>query len=554
MRMNTPIRLLILALAWLHLTAAWPQSAHYTSQTDEMIWFLAITDSHIGQGMLGANQDSDNLRWALGELYQTVQPSFLVNSGDLVDATGGGAVPLGQFDKEWEEYYQLITEAGMTSDKYFDLPGNHDNYAEWPMVHYLTSSVQGKANNRLNHSWIRNDAKGNKYLFIGLATNGNDKSLWLDDPGLDSTDRAYAEQAFSDHSDADIAFMIGHHPVGNLEEGADSLVGWFLEHAVSGYVFGHSHDYSMGWDDGTFQVNIRSTAKNDDKQIGLFAFDGMGLSARVFDVGAWPQVLVTTPVDSAMGGNNPYDYMIPDSLTDARVRALAFHPDGVASVVALLDNSLEIPMQVVEDNIWEAAFDASQLDDEGPHTLKVTATAWGNTSQHTVTFYVFHDETPPDPVEPSPESEDLGPADSSPEQGEFDVIEEVMEPAEEDHEVVTQDDLDNDLPNQDLASADLLLPDLSSVDQASELTPLPDQLDPIDSVTPKDGTQPSSDVVTSSDQLAGDALADSLDSDSPGSLKGGGCASSSPVPASGMGLFLAACLLLFVLRRRAPAA
>lgn len=542
-------RLSVLALAWLHLTAAWPQSAHYTDSTDEMLWFLTITDSHIGQGIMGADQDSDNLRWALGELFQTVQPSFLVNAGDLVDGTGGGPIPVGQFDKEWNEYNQIVTEAGMTAAYYFDLPGNHDNYAEWPMAHYLNSSIQGKANNRLNHSWTRTDAKGNKYFFLGLATNGNDKSLWLDDPGLDSTDRDFGNAAFAEHSDASVAFLFGHHPVGNLEEGQDTLVNWFLDHAVSGYMFGHSHDYSLEWGDGTLEINVRSTAKNDDRQVGLFAYDGLGLSAKVFDVGAWPQVLITTPVDSNLGGNNPYDYMIPDSLTDARVKAIAFHPDGVASVTALLDGTTTIPMELVEDNVWVGPFDASQLSDEGPHTLKVTAEAWGASNAHQITFYVFHDETPPDPVDPSPESDDLGTAEENPEQDESDLIEETMEPSE-DLEVITQPDSSEDLAH------DLYPYDSFPSDLAQDTNPWDDQATQPDSPAQsdswdKDSNLPASDVPSSSDQLAGDLGPDSDQTDAPAnSLGGGGCAASHLPSTSPLLLLALFSLLLLPLRRR----
>lgn len=556
---RTSASLLLLAVAWIHLTAAWPQSAHYTSQADEMLYFLAITDSHIGQGIMGSDQDSNNLTWALTELFQTVNPSFLVNCGDLVDATGGGAIPVGQFDKEWNEYHDLITAAGMSPDFYYDLPGNHDNYAEWPMDHYLSSSIQGATEGRLNHRWTRTDAKGNKYLFLGLATNGSDNSFWIDDPGLDDTDKAFAQETFTSNPDTDIAVIMGHHPLSSFKEGEDELVGWFLDQAVSTYIYGHTHDYSMAWDDGTLQVNLRSTAKNDDRQIGLFAFDGLGLSAKVFDVGAWPQVLITTPVDANLGGNNSYDYMIPDSLTQAHVRALAFHPDGVGSVTAWLDGSVEIPMEVIEENVWQGDFDASTLGDDGPHTIKVVASAWGNTNEHQITFYVFHDETPPDPIEPDPEYDDISSGDT-------------------DGDVIEQDDwVESDLGESDLIETDSAQEDLASSDlpQTEDLaepqdvpeTPdtLPADLQAKDSQTPED-TQVTEDLsvpdqnpqddsstsdVTTSEDAQDDShhTADASNIGSAKSGKSGGCSSSAASTASAPWPVLLLLALLLTLSR-----
>jgi hypothetical protein len=222
--------------------------------------------------------------------------------------------------------------------------------------------------------------------------------------------------------------------VGSLDEGQEVIKDWFLDQAVSVYIYGHTHDYDLERKDGTLQLNLRSLGKSDEKQVALVAFDGLGMALKAFDAKAWPQVLVTTPVDANLGGNNPYDYMIPDSLTDARVRAIAFHPDGVSSVVGLLNGATEIIMEQVEDNVWEGSFDASLLTDDKAHQIKVTAEAWGKSNQHQVSFYVYHDE---DPI--NPEDEELYDPEPSPEESDYEIIEQDYEIIEQDYELIEQD-------------------------------------------------------------------------------------------------------------------
>lgn len=396
-----PWRWVLLLLVSVAQISATPSSAHQSFEADELLWFLVISDTHVGAQLIYGDKDTERFDWATSDLVDTVRPSFLVNAGDLTDATAGLLIPTGQKDGEWESYHSIWSGNGMTSDFYFDLPGNHDHYGEWPLDHYFTWSLQGHEDHLVNHYWVRTDGKGNKLLFIGLATCASNGAIApLDDAGLDTVDMAFLNQVLEQESDADAIVIFGHHPVGNFNDGQDDFR-WILENAgVTSYVYGHTHSYDMFWENGALQVNLDSLTKGDEHNVGLFALDGLGLSAKVFTQGEWPQVLVTSPLDATLAENHLYDYMVSNAWEQVPVRALALDPDGVENVFATIDNSLVVTMEVVEENVWQGTFDPKLLSVDEAHTVEVVALSQGKTASDSAVFYVFDD---PDPVEENPE-------------------------------------------------------------------------------------------------------------------------------------------------------
>ena len=79
-------------------------------------------------------KDEENLMWILYNVPTVIEPSFIVNTGDLVDATNGGPFtpPWHGLDvqqkNEWVGYQYLTRN--LSPDKYYDLPGNHDRYGD----------------------------------------------------------------------------------------------------------------------------------------------------------------------------------------------------------------------------------------------------------------------------------------------------------------------------------------------------------------------------------------------------------------------------------------
>jgi predicted MPP superfamily phosphohydrolase len=89
----------------------------------EYFWFALISDTHIDSLQY---RDKENLRAFLGVTLETVNPSFVVNLGDLTDQLLD-AGSLGQ--RQWDDYREaLSSNSAIDYFTYFDTPGNHDQY------------------------------------------------------------------------------------------------------------------------------------------------------------------------------------------------------------------------------------------------------------------------------------------------------------------------------------------------------------------------------------------------------------------------------------------
>ncbi|MBM4373319.1 MAG: metallophosphoesterase, partial [Deltaproteobacteria bacterium] len=363
----TPARTvaLLLTLACLHprTAAGWPE-VQYLDHPGDLTWFVAFSDTHVGASdLLYGSKDLVRLGWATTELVSVVEPAFVVNAGDLTDASGLGPIPTGQIETEWIEYAETLAAGGMDAAFYHDLPGNHDHYGDGDLSHYRTWSVSGASDDQVNHAWtFTTPATG--YLALGLATCASDgQPSPFDNAGLDEVDRAFVTDTMAQHPAEPLVVVFGHHPVSALDEGRDFLEELLSQDRVGLYLYGHTHDYAVFWDLGALHVNVRSLTKNDNLHVALVALDGRGLSLRVFDEGDWPQVLITAPLDRDLGGGNATAAPIPWHLTAAPLRALAFDPSGVAAVEWNVDGSPWSPMGEAGEHIWQGTFDASVLSE-----------------------------------------------------------------------------------------------------------------------------------------------------------------------------------------------
>jgi hypothetical protein len=381
---------------------------NYLDGPEDLTWFVAISDTHVGaEELVYGNKDLVRLEWACTTLVATTDPAFIVNTGDLTDATSWGMIPGDQVETEWIEYAETVAGNGMDPGFYFDVPGNHDHYGDGDLTHYTTWSISGGEDGATNHAWTFS-AGETDCLALGLATcASNGKNAPWDDASLDGDDQAFLADALAAHPDEDLVVVFGHHPVDDLGEGRSVLEDLLAQDRSGLYLYGHTHDWDEFWDLGALHVNIRSLTKSGNKNVGLIAVDGGGISARVFDVQDWPQVLVTAPLDRDLGGGHEQAVKIPWYLEEAPIRALAFDPSGIAAVEWSLDGEVWTPMVEVEEHVFQGSFDASILS-EYPQTLRVRALAAGGGSPAVHEIKILSDPNavdpdPPDPVEPSPE-------------------------------------------------------------------------------------------------------------------------------------------------------
>jgi hypothetical protein len=366
--------------------------ALYHWNSSELFWFMIISDTHIGAD---GQQDTDYLHWAVTKARNVIDPLFIVNTGDLTDSTNGGTIPDGPYIDEWRDYRQILDAAGMDATFYYDIPGNHDAYNDSAFAYYLAYSIQGHATGSTQHSWVREFSFGN-YHFLGVCTPGNDGASFNilpwddfgDHAGLDESELAFIRSELGKYSDAELTLIFGHHPFEagystwtdtGLTYGLGSFLGLVEQFAVSGYNFGHTHEYQENIYDsslpqGVFYMNMASLGKSDQDHYAVMAIDGNGLSISPAQAGAWPLVLITAPVDWCLGScPNPFAYAIPHSRSNP-IRALVFDNDSVRQVQFRIDETgdWQSMTQVGETPVWFGLWDSTTYA-PGYHILEVKA-------------------------------------------------------------------------------------------------------------------------------------------------------------------------------------
>ena len=391
------VALALLALTFTSAEAGAPRGAYYSPDGGRILWFMILSDTHIGTS---GSADASNLAWAVTAAKAAVAPSFIVATGDLTDSTNGNflGLPDGPHQEEWNEYKSLV-DPYVTSADYFDLPGNHDAYSDRDFAYYLANSVQGRATGRKQHSWTRTPGFG-AYHFLGINSADNTGAAFSifspygDHAGLDAGELAYIQSELAANAGADLTFVFGHHPVTStgtssdtylyyghqqfisyLDAYAASMYGYGHTHAVSDVLFaGNSYTGPMS-NGGIYYLNLASLGKDSPNTVTVVGIDGNGVSAVTQSIRTWPIVLITAPVSSTLGGAaNPYAYTVPNGSTNP-IRALVFDTVNVSQVTYRIDGAgtwFPMTKSASNPNLWEGIWNASGLTN-GSHKIEVQA-------------------------------------------------------------------------------------------------------------------------------------------------------------------------------------
>jgi hypothetical protein len=387
---------LMLAVAFSPSVAGSPHSAVYSTANNQIFWFIHASDLHVGTG---GSTDSNNLSWLVTTAKNTINPSFIVVTGDLTDSTNDNwlGYPNGPYQVEWDQYKSIV-DGRVTADMYYDLPGNHDAYNDANFAYYVANSVQGRATGLKQHSWTRNFDFG-LYHFLGVNTADNSGAPFSllppygDYAGLDTSELSFINSSLATNTAAKLTLVFGHHPLvatGNPQDtylyyGRDQFVGYLNTYKASLYGYGHTHAssesfYTSGMTEGVFYFNVSSLGKDSPNQFTVTAIDCNGIASVTQTVGAWPVVLITAPMDKNLGKNvNPYTYSVTNS-TNNPIRALVFDTGAVSQVQYRIDMAGSwYPMARTASNnpsyphLWEGTWNASALA-SGEHTIEVQAT------------------------------------------------------------------------------------------------------------------------------------------------------------------------------------
>ncbi len=344
--------------------------AHLSNSTDNIFWFVQITDVHIG-----AYRATGDNRQAFRDFFNNighVDPEFIVDTGDLTNAII--PLPLWQDVEQWRDRYNILMAAGVNNSFYYDLPGNHDGYNDSDSFSFfLNWSIQ----QNLQYTWNRTFTFGN-YTFIGLNSAANTGEQWPGgtDGDLDRTELDWLELQLNNTQNSNLTFVFSHHQMTGVGHNTTNSGRTFVElleiYNVSAHIYGHGHSNHELNQGGTVAIMTDSLGQTFDKPgYRIFAVDNDGFSCKFQYLNEWPAVIITCPIDR---GLTMQAFDIPNDSKVVPIRALAFDQNPISTVEFKIDTGNWTPMTLVSGDLWNSSFDASSLP-EGEHTITVRATS-----------------------------------------------------------------------------------------------------------------------------------------------------------------------------------
>ncbi|MHA1931224.1 MAG: metallophosphoesterase [Promethearchaeota archaeon] len=338
------------------------------SSDQNIFWFIHITDT---QFVWSASEKISIFNQLLNESFQEINPLFIYNTGDLVDANYG----IEQDVEEWKLYNKSLVDNNMNSSIYLDLIGNHDAAQDSSFNYYLNYSMIGRSFKTLQYSFNKSFSFG-KYAFIGLNTAKSSYNLveFAFQGFLNSTELDWYEKELEKFKNFDRIFVFGHHPhntpppyviVSDLSSSGKSFFNLNEEFNVFTYLSGHSHVDHFQNMNGILMISTRNFDLNGGSY-RIVSLDHNQLSTTIEHIGNWPQGIITNPPIE----NSPIQNY-------NKIRILAWDPNGINTVKWSLYSSktkLQItnwePLINIDSNepLWEG-----ELDDQlnGKYVLKV---------------------------------------------------------------------------------------------------------------------------------------------------------------------------------------
>jgi hypothetical protein len=334
----------------------------------ELFWFIHITDT---QFVWSANDNIANFNQLLNETFKEIDPLFIYNTGDLVDANHGAM----QDVDEWKLYKDSLDDNDMNSSIYIDLAGNHDTANDPNFKYYLNYSMIGRNFNTLQYSFNKSFSFGD-YAFIGINTAKNSYNIYEFAlyGFLNTTELDWYEKELEKYRNFDRIFVFGHHShnspppyliISNTSSSGKSFFELNEEYNVYCYLSGHVHGNTYRKDNNLLMM----TTTNFDSNNGTYrivTLDHNQLSTSIESVGSWPQTIITYP-------SSEYPLIQGGS----KIRVLAWDPYGINSVKWSI-HSIEKEFQITnweplinidsDEPLWEGDLDV-HLD--GDFLLKI---------------------------------------------------------------------------------------------------------------------------------------------------------------------------------------
>lgn len=319
---------------------------------NNIFWFIQVTDLHISS--FGVGDGLRNFAYFLSKTIPSINPLFVVVTGDLTDAKERRGLGSRQQKAEWILYKSLLEKSGYYDkpDFWFDIRGNHDcfNVAGW--------------NSEQNYFLTHSRKKESTYFHVfelpfgryGLTAIDGCPSFGAARPfnffGTFTTEKMDSLQKHLQELKAKRvrkSIIISHYPIGTMQfaKASDGSSFASLTSEVTAYLSGHLHRLIKGLGRNLYAVRksgILDLELNDLKDNGIFriaSFDHDLFSFIDTKIDKMPFILLTNPVDHcSMTTRQDRDTI----LRSTHIRVLLFSTAEITNVFALL-NGQKIELQ-----------------------------------------------------------------------------------------------------------------------------------------------------------------------------------------------------------------
>lgn len=406
---------------------------------EDLVWVVQLSDLHFSVHHPERAQD---FRDIMGPTLSFIKPSLVFITGDLTDGKSKDLLTTKQDEAEWVEYqnimHDVVKRSGLNKSAFYDLRGNHDNFAVpvigGPFDFFSKYSLNGQLTRSGKVNSITVETSKRKLLFVGfdstMSTGLRGPTNLFGHPTDELLTEISSELSLLDSQSAQPVTKIsfGHFPLSfsAASNSGKTLKDVFLKNSLTAYLCGHLHTkfgknlkrhhesshYPL-YSNRLFQLNAHpipseNTANSNGETVEEFWEWEMGdwRKSRAMRILAIDRGLISfVDIDFKLGANKiiilptfPLDSRFTTSFQNhncrasdpsscGTVRALVFSASPIVSVVALVYDSspkklvvvLETPMTKLvgsRGDLYVAPLNFKAFEDPSPERflLQIQAT------------------------------------------------------------------------------------------------------------------------------------------------------------------------------------
>ncbi|XP_067136541.1 transmembrane protein 62-like isoform X2 [Centruroides vittatus] len=357
-----------------NITFIGSEGPYPNNQYRHLMIFLQVSDIHLS--LFRDFSRGPDLKRFCKEVIPVIQPSVVLATGDLVDATTPDHLGSRQFEEEWKTYQKILFESGVSKETvWLDIRGNHDNFNTVSLDKednlFRRYSIQGHKHNRSYNYTFHHGS--DTYTFIGInACLEPGPKRPFNFLGIINQDEYKKLQKMEEQSrNSNMTIWFGHYPTSTIAApypGARELM------RDSGpYLCGHLHTLGgmvpiMYTLQSTGSLELELGDWKDNRRYRLAAVDHGMFTFIDQNLNDWPVILITNPKHALYG--MPTIEPLSRIKKSTHIRVLTFSPSGIKLVKLQIDDEPWQNMTHVSKGLYTIPW-ISEIYAENLHTIKV---------------------------------------------------------------------------------------------------------------------------------------------------------------------------------------